>query len=135
MDPQIYDRWLEVKFYYFCQDLMAHNGSTTDVMAIIEALAAVGKYEAEPVKSVAQEILTTYRIRPTREELILLCYKNSVPVRTIVKELQVSNLTLYNLIADDKEDPRAFYPRLDVHKLALIKKFFDALDVLRKVGF
>lgn len=134
MDPQTYDRWLEVSFYYFCQDILSVNNDIMDIMGIVEALAPMGKYEAETLKSIVQDVLMTYRIRPTREEFALLCIKNGVTFKELNSYLRISNRTLYQLIADNEADPRVFYPRLDVHKLALIKKFLDTIKILRKAG-
>ena len=32
MDPQTYDRWLEVSFYYFCQDILNVNNDIMDII-------------------------------------------------------------------------------------------------------
>lgn len=134
MDPQTYDRWLEVSFYYFCQDILEINNDLMDVMDLVESLAPIGKYEVEPIKGIIQEVLVTYRLRPTREELALLLYKNKTPVQEIKEHLKIGNQKLYKLVEADRKDPRVFYPRLSVHNLAIIKKFLDTIEKIRKAG-
>lgn len=134
MDPQAYDRWLEVSFYYFCQDILKTNNDLMDVMELVEALAPLGKYEAEPVKRIVQEVMIMYHLLPTREEFALLLYHNGIQIRQIKQYTKMGINKLYKMIEDDKTDPRVFFPRLDGSKLALIKKFMDTIERVRKAG-
>ena len=134
MNPQTYDRWLEITFYYFSLDIVNINNNLLDLMDLIDALAPIGKYEAEPLKQTAQEVLITYTIHPTREELALLCHSAKVPITRIKQYLKIGNQKLYNLIEEDKTDPRLFFPRLNATQLLLIKKFMDTITTIRKAG-
>lgn len=134
MDPQAYDRWLEVSFYYFCQDILKTNNEIMDVMDLVEALAPLGKYEVEPVKNIVQEVMIMYHLLPTREELALLLYHNGIQMRKIKRYTKMGLEKLYKIIEEDKNDPRAFYPRLDSAKLALINKFMETVSRVRKAG-
>lgn len=134
MNPQTYDRWLEVSFFYFCQDIINTAGGLMDLMDLIEALAPIGKYDSVLVKQLVQDVLASYRVRPSREELALLCHKAEVPNLRIRELLKMGNHKLYKIIEEDKEDPRVFYPRLTADQLKLIHQFMKTLERIRKAG-
>lgn len=134
MDPQTYDRWLEVSFYYFCSDILKKTGNLLDIMDLVEALAPIGKYDIIQVKQLVQEVIASYRIRPTREELALLCYKNKIKVRNTKRYLAMGNKKLYQIVAADKEDPREFYPRLNSKQHQIIRQFMKTIDYIREAG-
>lgn len=129
-----YERWLEVDFYYFCTDLLKVRNNMMDVMEVIEALAPLGKYEITPAKQVTQVVLTSFRLRPTKEEFVLLCYRNKIPTRQICKYLSMSNTTLYEMINADKKDPRIFSPKLNQKQLEIILKIKNTVNMLREAG-
>lgn len=134
MHQQAYNRWLEISFFYFCQDILNLNNNIMDVMDFVEAMAVIGKYDIEPIKAAVQEVVMTHTMRPTREEFAILCYRNKVPIHKIKTYLKIGNSTLYNLIDEDKKNPRVFYCRLTEKQLTLIKKFLDTVTIFRKVG-
>jgi len=133
-DPQTYDRWLEISFYYFCKDMLTKTGSLLDLLDMVEAFAPIGKYDSLLVKQLMQETVSSYRLQPSKEELILLCMKYGVPVRKLRDMVRVGNNTIYKLIEEDKEDPRVFFPRLNTDQLKLIHQFMTALEIIRKAG-
>jgi hypothetical protein len=134
MDPEVYERWIEIKFLQICKDILNYNNDILDVMDIIDALSKFGHYNPEPIKNLTSEVLSSYRIRPTKEEIILICRRFNVPVKYIKEITGAHNRTLYSLIEQDNQDPRAFYPRLDTAQISLLKQFVDTFEAFRKAG-
>ena len=134
MDPQAYDRWLEITFFHFCQDIIAKNNEIMDMMDLIDGLASIGKYNGTLLKQTVQELFSTYRIRPTQEEFTLLCLKAGFSIRKTQKLTRTGTDHLYDLIEQEKRDPRVFYPKLNSNQLLQIQKFFDTIEYIKKAG-
>lgn len=134
MDPEIFERWIEIQFLQICRDILKYNNDILDIMDIIDALSKFGRYNPEPLKNLTQEVLSSYRIRPTKEELIIICRRFNVPIKEIKEITGAHNRTLYSVIDQDKNDPRAFYPRLDTAQISILKQFVDTFIALRKAG-
>lgn len=135
MDQLAYDRWLEISFYYFCTDILKVHNDIMDVMALVEALAPIAQYDIIPAKSLVQEVLVTYQLRPNQEEIALLMYKRGFTFREIKKTIGMGTDKITYLVNEDKHNPRMFYPRLSVKKLEIIKKLLTAVDIIGKAGF
>lgn len=134
MDNLAQDRWTEIQFYYITADLLQLRNNMMDVMDIIDNFAMIGKYSPEPIKTIAQEVLSSIRYRPTREEFVLICHKFDVPVKEIKTRCGIHNRTLYELLAEDKENPRMFYPRLRPEQTEQIKAFVNTFNKIKGVG-
>lgn len=134
MEQQTIDRWIEVQFLMICKDIVKINGDIINLMDIIDGIASLGKFSPEPVKHLAQELLTTYYVQPTKEEISLLCKHFDIPIAETKRITNYCNKTLYRKIKADEEDPRVFYPRLPKNKLQYLKPFVETFIKLRKVG-
>lgn len=135
MDMRTIDRWIEVSFYYFCKDLLAEGKDLFDIIDLVEGFAKFGNYDTLPVRSIIQDTLITYKLQPTKEELVLLMFHNGLSIRYIKTELKVGSDKIYQIIDNDKRNPRVFYPRIHISKLAIIKKFLDAHKLIKGAGF
>ena len=131
MDENTKARWIEVKAWYICQEILANHNNLMELLAIVDGLSAYGEYPAEPTKIVINELLTYNRYRPNQEEYILLLYHNGVPLSKIKTITKKSGKRLYKLFNDNKENPRGFYPRLVPQQTKLLEKFINAIE---KIG-
>jgi len=134
MEPNDFERWVEVQFYYICVDLLSINKDVLDLFDLIDSFAVIGRYDAEALKAVAQEALSTVRFRPSRDEFIAISLKFKVPPRSIKKRIKVHNRTLYSVVDQEKEDPRAFYARTDTETVEHMNRFVTIFNKLKKVG-
>lgn len=132
MNTNVKNRWLEVQLYYFINHITSKHNSITDLFALVEGLAPYSEFPAELMKMTLQEIITTHYVAPTREEAILLMYHNGIPTQQIKARWRLSGKSLYKIINDDKENPRAFYPRLTKEQTNIIEKFFNAIHTIYK---
>ena len=73
-------------------------------MQNIDYLSGIGKYNPEAVKEYAQEILSSPRVRPIKEETILLCRLNNIPVKVIKQKFKIHFQTLYKLFDKQEKD-------------------------------
>jgi len=134
MDTSTEYRWIELQFYYICADLLKINNNLMDIMDVIDSLAVIGHYAPEHIKNLAQEAISSIRLRPSKEEFVLLCHLFHVPIQYIKDKTQLHNRTLYQILADDKSNPRTFYPRFQPNQILMIKKFVDCFNIIRKAG-
>lgn len=134
MEKSTEQRWIELQFYFICADLLSLRNNLIDVMDMIDNLALFGDYSPEYIKPIAQEVLASVRIRPSKEEFCILCHIFKKPVAQIKQRTQIHNKTLYKIIEDHKENPRLFYPRLKPEQLQLITQFINTFNKFRKVG-
>lgn len=132
MDTNLKYRWLEVQLYYFIHNVTSKHNSMTDLFTLIEGLAPYGEFPAELMKATLQEVITTHYVAPTREEAILLMYRNGVPTQQIKDKWKLSGKALYKILNTDKADPRVFYPRLTKEQNKNIEKLFDAIHTIYK---
>ena len=127
-------RWIEIQFYYICSDILNLRNNIMDVMDIIDSLAFVGNYNAEQTKQLANEILSTIRFKPTREEFCLISREFGVPINSIKARTGIHNKTLYEMFEKNKQDPRFFYPKLTEHKVQVAEQFVIIFNNFKKVG-
>ena len=128
MDENTKARWIEVKAWYICQEILKNHNNLMELYAIIDGLAAYGSYAPEPMKIVINEMLTYNRYRPNQEEYILLLYHAGIPLSRIKQITKWSGKRLYKLFNDDKTNPRGFYPRFVAQQTELLNKFINAIE-------
>lgn len=134
MDKLTLDRWTEIQFYFICLDVISVRNNIMDLMDFIDNMTLFGRYEPERIKPLAQEILSSLRYRPSKEELCLICHKFKVPVAVIKQKTGIHNRTLYQLLDADEKDPRMFYPRFRQDQTDIIQTFVDTFNNFKKVG-
>jgi len=127
-------RWNEIKFYLSCHDLVKLNNNLMDLMDFIDTVAIFGQYSPEELKPIAKEIIGSNYYRPGRGEFLVLAHKMNIPMKVARKRVGFANNKYYELIQQEKKDPRMFYPRLTEEKYRLVKQFLNALEQLKGVG-
>ena len=132
-DPLKEKRWTEIKFYFIILDILNIRKNMLDVMDLIDNLAIFGQYSPEQLKPIAQEVISSIRFRPGKEEFITLA-SEKMPVTAIKKRANLHNRIYYNIINKEKEDPRMYYPRLNDSKLEVIELFLKAFENIKEVG-
>lgn len=133
-DELIKYRWIELQFYFLILDLFKIKKNLMDLMDIVDALAIFGGYNPEEVKRIVQEILNNPRIKPSREEFILICRKHNIQIRTIAKVGRIANRDIYKVIEDDKSDPRMFYNRSSKEQIEIMQTFLNTYNQIRGLG-
>jgi hypothetical protein len=133
-DPLKEQRWTELQFYYICLDILTINNDMLDVMDFIDNVRIFGNYAPDLIKPIAQEVLSSLRFRPSREEFIILCQHMKIPIRNIRERSGVHNRQIYQIIEAEQKDPRLFYPRLTAFQLEEVKKFLHGVKQLKGVG-
>jgi len=126
------ERWIEVQFYYICSDIYDYSQDLLTTLDFIEALARIGKVDAQSVRAVANNTLCDHRQRPGKEEAALLCYKKGVSTRAICEQCRINNNKLYILVNQDKDDPIMFYPRAKQEHRTLMRAFIDVVEIFKK---
>ena len=127
-------RWTEIRFYQICIDVYKVRNNIMDVMDFIDFISTYTNLQSNKYKMLANEVLNSYRIQPTREELVILCHHFKVPIRTLKNKLKIHNKTIYRIVNENKENPRNFYPRLSPQKIEEIAEFVNAVDIFKQIG-
>ena len=133
-DSLALDRWTELQFYFICVDILKERNNIMDVMDLIDSLAIFGTYPPEPIKMLAQEVISSVRYRPSKEEFSAICHVFGASVKDIKHKGNISNRLYYRIIEDFKQNPIMFYPRMQKPKLELITKFVTQFNKLKKYG-
>ena len=126
-------RWYEVLTYnVFINSLNLQHEFKT-IMCIVDALAPVGKYNAEHLKITINELITSVRCKPTKEEFVILLRKRNTPVRQIHDLTGLCNRTIYKIIKQEEADPRPIYNKLTEKQDILLKNFIDTLHKIKEM--
>jgi hypothetical protein len=102
-----------------------------DLMSLVEGLAPLGNYPAEPVKVIISEIITSNRFKPSQNEYITLLYLSGVSTRWIKEKLHKSGSKIYSVINENTQNPIAYYPRLVKEQTKLLEQF---LNIIKEIG-
>ena len=127
-------RWIELRFYYICSDLLDLRKDMSDVMNVFQLVSLFGPFEELRLEQLAHEIVASLRFRPTKEEFVILARRNNVPVQDIITRAGLCRRTIYKILAEEEKDPRAFYPRFGAVQIEYIEQFIAAFEKFRKVG-
>ena len=127
-------RWIEAQFYYIVTDILHIRNNIMDVMNNIDYLSTIGGYNAEFLKQCAQEAISSTRIRPSKEEILLLCRIHNVPVKAIKERFTIHNKTLYNLFESHAKEPRVFYPRFSETQDEHIERYVETFNKFKGAG-
>ena len=127
-------RWIEIQFYLICADTLSIKNDTSDVFALVEAIAHIGKIDTEKTKMLAQEVLTSTRYRPDRFELIILGNKFNSHKESLKKRIHICNRDYYNTIEENNKNPRMFFPRMLKGQLDIAEKFINTYYKIKGVG-
>ena len=128
-------RWIEIQFYCICTDLLKINNSIVDVLSTVDFIATLGNFSGEQIKILTQELLTTLRYRPDRYEYCTLAHENKVNIKYIKKRLRICNRDLYNILEQDRREPRPVFPKMLNEQHILAEKFINTFKKLQEVGY
>lgn len=127
-------RWIEIQFYYICQDLLALNQNILDVLDFIQYSDNITPFNANIVSECAQRILTQPIFRPTREEIIVLGAQAKVKMIDIKRRIGINNRDYYLIFDTAMQDPPYFYPRFTHAELDEINIFVKFANKFKEVG-
>lgn len=130
----IEQRWIELQFFFICEDILKFRNDIMDVMDIIDNLSGIGNYTPDYIKQIAQEVLTSRRYRPTQEEFILICRRQGMDIHQIKVKAKASIRKIYKTFNEDKVNPRYFFPRLNESQIKIIAQFVEFFYKFKGVG-
>lgn len=107
-------RLLEVRTFYKVRHFFSVFTNRLDGMALIEILSMEKNLNINTLKKIISSILQPNSpLEPTREETIVLYYRDNVPVSAICRTLDITSMTVYKFIQEYLKDPSQVYlPRL-----------------------
>lgn len=128
------DRWIEIQFYFICQDLYKINNEFFDVVDYIQFANNLSKFDINVVSEAAQRVLTFPSHRPTREEIIISGALANVSMRRIKKYVSINNRDYYKIIENTRNNPPYFYTRLAPNEIKEVKIFIEFHNKFKEVG-
>lgn len=128
------DRWIEIKFYYICQDIYDINKEIFDLMDFIQYAHNLTPFDINIVSDCAQRITTQIAFRPTRLEVIYLGAKSELPMVDIKRRVGINNRDYYKIFNEAQTNHPYFYSRFTKTEIEQIKIFVDFTYKFRKVG-
>lgn len=129
LTPLEQQRYREIEFYLFIENLLEKYNRSAIIYSIVESLAELFSCNVTILKTLIQSINNvSSTIIPDRAELGIMLYKKGVPVRKIRDIINMHPQTLYRHIEQYKKDPIEFLPKLDVEVREQIIQFLDRIN-------
>lgn len=128
------NRWIEIQFYFICQDLYSINNEFFDLVDYIQFINNLCKFDINIVTEAAQRVLTFPSHRPTREEIIILGALAGMKMIDIKKYAPIHNRDYYRIIENARKNPPYFYTRLGPEEIEEVKKFVEFHYKIKEVG-
>ena len=127
-------RWIELRFYYICSDLLDLRKDMMDIMNVFQLVSLFGPFEELRLEQLAHEIVASLRFRPSKEEFVVLAKMNNMPIQQIIVRSGLCRRSIYKILQDEAKDPRAFYPRFGAVQIEYIEQFIQAFEKFKQVG-
>ena len=88
LHKQAKQRWYEIQFYLFCNQITNEfNKDLRVVQKIIDGLELYGNYNADYVKKACVQILSDMRYKPSKKEIIILAHFSEDALAPIIKTI------------------------------------------------
>lgn len=128
------ERWLEIRFYYFCYDIYQIRHDHYDIAYAIEAVAQIENFNITKIKHLASRAMTDYTIAPTDQEFIYLSHEAGVPVVNTIKKLKMSRTHYHRLLKKAENFGTEYYPKFMKHDREAISNFLQILKKFQQAG-
>lgn len=128
------DRWIEIQFYFICQDLYKINNEFLDIIDYIQFANNLSKFNINVVSEAAQRVLTFPSHKPTREEIIISGAFAEAKMVDIKKYVSINNRDYYKIVDNARKNPPYFYTRLGPEEIEEVKKFVEFHYKIKEVG-
>jgi hypothetical protein len=83
------DKWLEMRFFFLCTDLITKTKNLQNALKFLEGLTFTNLFDYDIIKDVTHYMLTDPTATPQYIEAVWLAYKNSVPNGFIARRFKV----------------------------------------------
>ena len=118
----------EITFCNFIDKLFSVNSNPTKVYSFIEVVCTLGKCDLLIINSVVSICMTQdRRYKATKDELVHLYSKSSLPIRKLILTLGISQRDYYETLG---KDPPNLLPRFTPKQYIEMIKFLNCLDNL-----
>lgn len=133
MRSETENRWAEIRFFYFCQDIFDMRKNMLDVIYSIEAVSQIGNLRVTELKRIAGLFMGDPYYIPRREEVIFIANRMGYTLKQI-SEITGTTRQAVKQFIDRNQD--GFYATNKCDALAdeIIIEFLDLLDKFKKAG-
>lgn len=128
------NRWIEIQFYFICQDIYGLNNEFFDLIDYIQFANNLSKLDVNIISEAAQRVLTFPSHKPTREEIIILGALAGVNMKDIKRYVSINNRDYYKIINNARKNPPYFYTRLGPEEIEEAKKLVNFHNKFKEVG-
>ena len=135
LPKEILERMAEVKFYRICETFFKTQGDLTAIFNFIECVSVLGNINIEALKIIAQKLLYSSNIEPTKKEIILLMVLEGIPTREIAKQLRCSKRDISKLTNNQGDNPINIHPKCEPSEMKEILKFIGVFEKIQNIKF
>lgn len=120
-------RMTELEFYLFVENLLRVYNRSYAVADVMETLASLFNCSITTIKKLTQQVYAGYgSFIPSKQELIVVLYKNQMPIRTIRRLTSIHPQTVYsNLDAWQEAGCPEYFAKLDAHEYEEVETFME----------
>ena len=126
------DRMYEIQFYIFINKLLDDNNKSVLALDILDNLGNIFNCNTIILRKLAMNIFQKQGIiKPTKQEIAIMYYRNGVSVRRIREVLGIHPQTLYRYIENYIDEGQFEYIyKTEDEELVTIKRFMIQLEQL-----
>ena len=133
-DELLEARWVEVQFYIICHDIYSLRHNMLDVLDFIQYLCLWGTFDVESIQHLAQEILVTQRIIPSKQEMCILFHEHNMSIKEILRRTGHCKAVIYRMFRAHERDPLYFYPKLSASITPTLQEFLKIFAKFKQIG-
>ena len=127
-------RFLELTFWLFCKDFTDKTGDIQTLYQFIDIIKHFTSFSSITVQRLAYQTLMEQQYKPDKEELVTLLKEMNYAVRAIKSYAKIGTDKLYELLENNKRDPRGYYPKHSTEEHIQMQKFLEAIKIFKKLG-
>lgn len=135
MTDIVLQRALEIKFYFFCQELYKLRPDVQTLVGLVDCIAEYNNDIDKPVlKDIILNILSGTIRQPNQLETIAVLYQSGMPVAKTLVWANINGKRFYEKLAQFKEDPFPIFTKHNPYERTQMQNFLDTYQTIFKIG-
>lgn len=131
---EILERIAEIKFFRICEKFYKIQGDLTAIFNFIECLSVLGTINIEALKLIAQKMMYSNYMEPTKYELILLMALEGLSTNDIANIVHCSKRDI-TYVLNNAEEKLKIKPRCEPSELKEILRFMGVFETLQNLKY
>ena len=132
---EILERMSEIKFFRICEKFFKVQGDLTAIFNFIECVSVLGTINIEALKLIAQKMMFSSNMEPTKNELILLMGLEGLSTTEIAGILHCSKRDISAVMNQDETSLLKIKPKCEPSELKEILRFMGVFETLQNLKY